>query len=589
MMFVNLLRYIVGMKVKLILSLLLAAFLLVPHSVVLASSDKAFNTTRLNKFGSVAIVLGNKFGFDISGFIIPFFNKERQTAVPDFYPGADFKEGISQYTLPQSKVDLGKIINWNEAENPVFLTALYGAILQTDAEHSNHPEKTDCFITETMERSSDLPDAPTHFQWGQWLNGIYGIRELLPTDEGTGVHDFNRPSLVIAGMNPNEDCKKHELGFELEKAENDTEQLAAFGAGTETEGHEVTTIMTIVEKIIDGIMTLVEEPETEPHKDDVILTMDQKQPWFNFMCNDYWCPGNETSDDSSETDKTGGWTNFLFSFHQQEKVLAASLQPYKIKILNFPQKPIEKSYDAFNQSEYGMKGAGCSVSPYTPEKNIQEDLTLGGKVKIIDRCIPAPTPADMCSIPGTNGQVTGDIAAAVTAAAQQTSIPHCVLDGVAQIEGAYTATSCTPNECGALGPFAITIGYTFSEQNGQCSKDTACNQCAAGSCPNALGETFSGTGLTEADLCNAETAAVAAAQMLKGKASFFGHDLTGTDSDVGNITTAIIAAGNAYFGSNHVFESGSNIEPGCSYGESIVRKYCGYTAYTCGTNNVPVN
>ncbi len=388
MMFVNLLRYRVGMKVKLIISLLLAVFLLVPHSVVLASSDKAFNTTRLNKFGSVAIVLGNKFGFDISGFIIPFFNKERQTAVPDFYPGADFKEGISQYTLPQSKVDLGKIINWNEAENPVFLTALYGAILQTDAEHSNHPEKTDCFITETMEKSSDLPNAPTHFQWGQWLNGIYGIRELLPTDDSTGVHDFNRPSLVIAGMNPNEDCKKHELGFELEKAENDTKKLAAFGAGTETEGHEVTTIMTIVEKIIDGVLTLVEEPETEPHKDDVILTMNQKQPWFNFMCNDYWCPGNETSDDSSKTDITGGWTNFLFSFHQQEKVLAASLQPYKIKILNFPQKPIKKSYDGFNQSEYGMKGAGCSVSPYTPEKNIQEDLTLGGKVKIIDRCLP---------------------------------------------------------------------------------------------------------------------------------------------------------------------------------------------------------
>jgi|GEM_PF-833128 hypothetical protein len=378
----------IGMKARSIALLLLVVFLLVPNSVAFATTDKAFTTARLNKFGSVAIKLGNKFGFDISGFIIPFFNKERQTAVPDFYPGADFKEGISQYTVPQSKLDLGKIINWNASAFPVFLTALYGAILQTDAEHSNHPEKTDCFITTTMEKSSDLPDAPTHFQWGQWLNGVYGIRELLPTDEETGVHDFNRPSLVIAGMNPNEDCKKHEVGFELEKAENDTRQLAAFGAGTETEGVEVTTIMTIVEKIIDGILTLVEEPETEPHKDDVILTMDQKQPWFNFMCNDYWCPGNETGDDSSGTDKTGGWTNFLFSFHQQDKVVAASLQPYKIKILNFPQKPIEKSYDGFNQSEYGMKGAGCSVSPYTPGENIQASLSLGGKVNIIDRCLP---------------------------------------------------------------------------------------------------------------------------------------------------------------------------------------------------------
>ncbi len=373
----------------------IAVFLFILLPPAYASTDKAFTTVRLNKFGSVAIVLGNKFGFDIGGFIVPFFNKEGNMATPDFYPGADFKGSISEYTMPQSKIDLSKIIPWNEQLNPVILTALYGAILKTDAEHSNHPEPTDCYISQGLETSAPNEHAPEHFWNGQFLNAMYGIREITPPDS-SGVIDFNRGQQALAGMNPAEDCKKHNIGFEREKLENDLKKLSQFGDGTMIEGQEMTTIMKIVEFFnkLTGKTELREEPETEPHKDDVILTKDQKLPWYNFMCNDYWCPGNETGDDSSGTEKTGGWTNFLLPVKDQAKVMAASVQSYGINVLGFPQKPLEASYDAFNQSQVGMQKAGCYATPYTPKNNLQEEAAIGGLIKIQDECQPLTTLCD---------------------------------------------------------------------------------------------------------------------------------------------------------------------------------------------------
>ncbi len=377
------------MKRFIIVSILLITSLIFPMPVAHATTDKAFTTVRLNKFGSVAIVIGNKFGFDISSFIIPLVEgQEKEIQTPDFFPGADFKSRISNYNVPQNKVDLGKFIPWSE-DNKITLTSLYGAILRTDAEHSDHPEPTDCIISEDLETSSPLTFAPTHFWNGQFLNGMFGIRPVEPNDGNGGVN-FNRPNLALAGMNPAEDCKKHDPGLDLRPLENFTPKLSHFGEGTNIFGHEIVTIMQTVIKIINGERTEVEEPETEPHKDEVLLTKDQKQPWFNFMCNDYWCPGNETGDDSSNTAKTGGWTNFLLPPKDQEKVLAASLQPHDVEVLGFPQRPLLTSFDAFNQSQVGMKKAGCYSTPFTPKNNPQDDAALGGIEKIQDECQVKP-------------------------------------------------------------------------------------------------------------------------------------------------------------------------------------------------------
>lgn len=194
------------------------------------------------------------------------------------------------------------------------------------------------------------------------------------------------------------------------------------------------------------------------------------------------------------------------------------------------------------------------------------------------------------SEPESENTPTSDSPSQVTEAAATAGIPNCVLDGVYAMESSRGAnSSCTPNVCGAVGPFAITVGFTGSRQGGgQCSKDTACSQCPAGYCPNAI----EGTGLTAADMCDTGKAAAFAARLLKGKADSFGKDLTGTDRDIAgsvDLQDAIIAGGNSYFGSNHTFTSGQNIEPGCSYGESVLKKYCGVSSYICRSRNFDVS
>lgn len=468
------------MKRFIIVSILLIVSLIFPLPVAHATTDKAFTTVRLNKFGSVAIVIGNKFGFDISSFIIPLVEgEEKEIQTPDFFPGADFKSRISNYNIPQNKVDVGKFIPWSE-NNIITLTSLYGAILDTDAEHSDHPEATDCIISEDLETSSPLTWAPTHFWNGQFLNGMLGIRPVEPNDGNGGVN-FNRPNLALAGMNPAEDCKKHDPGIDLRPLENFTPILSHFGEGTNIFGHEVVTIMQTVIKIINGEPTEVEEPETEPHKDEVILTKDQKQPWFNFMCNDYWCPGEETGDDSSNTAKTGGWTNFLLPPKDQEKVLAASLQPHDVEVLGFPQRPLLTSFDAFNQSQVGMKKAACYSTPFTGEdKNIQKDAALGGIETIVEVCNVKPavcgeppvfTGSSSCkqcspnmsgwAEPGTvpGNKLPDNLIKMVEQVGEAFGVPPASILAAMYHEGAFVSTQLSP-DIYQSGPFVGADNWT---------------------------------------------------------------------------------------------------------------------------------
>jgi hypothetical protein len=156
------------------------------------------------------------------------------------------------------------------------------------------------------------------------------------------------------------------------------------------------------------------------------------------------------------------------------------------------------------------------------------------------------TAPGMCTPDGMGniGQQVGNSSTAptsVTAAANAAGIPDCVLNGVYQMESSGgTNVSCTPNVCGAVGAFGITVGFTGSMQNGQCSQNTDCSACAAGYCPNAI----AGTGLTAADMCDTGKAAAFAASLLKGKAGYFGQNLSGTNTDITGSTAlqdAIIA------------------------------------------------
>lgn len=356
---------------------ILLFFLSIPIQSISASNDKSYTTTRLNKGGSVAIILGNKFGFDIAGLIIPFFTKAEEIATPDFIPSADFKQTVEMYQVPQNLWDLGKLIRWDQGANPIYHFAKYGAILFTDADHSDHPPASDCIISEDIEKSSEVVDAPVAFEGSQVLNAMIGLRGIDANE--SGIIDFNKAPTGLEGMDAGEDCKRHDPGIDLLKIENGLRALSRFGGpGTLIEGTEMTTLMRIISYLnrSTGEVEEREVPDVEPTKNRVILTRKQKNDHYNILCNDYWCPSEEIGKGSETADKVGGWTNFLFPAHQQKKVPHASVQGFDVTIAGgFPAGYLPNSNDGFNQSQVGLQMASCYVTPDTSN-------TTGGDIQL---------------------------------------------------------------------------------------------------------------------------------------------------------------------------------------------------------------
>lgn len=369
----------VGRSISIFILLICLA---IPLQTIRASSDKSYTTIRLNKFGSVVIVLGTTFGFDIGGLITPFFTKLGDIAIPNFKPTADWLSGAKGFISPYEYNTDGKHISWDANANPIFYTALYGAILKTDAEHSNHPPPSDCIISTGNEKSSDVEDAPRDFQNAREYDAWLGVNPVDPND--SGIIDFNLPSLQLAGMNGSEDCKKHQPGFEQPPVENDIRAFSQFGGpGTVIEGQEMTTIMKIIE-FFDrktGEVTTKEVPETEPHKDDVILTKNVKQPYHSIQCHHGGCPPNESGKFSGNAAVSGGWTAFLLREEDKKPFTPASVQPYEISIVGFPQKPGDFSYDLKNLSDRRTEQAACYVVPdtsNTTQGDAQAKAAVGG-------------------------------------------------------------------------------------------------------------------------------------------------------------------------------------------------------------------
>jgi hypothetical protein len=136
----------------------------------------------------------------------------------------------------------------------------------------------------------------------------------------------------------------------------------------------------------------------------------------------------------------------------------------------------------------------------------------------------------------------------ITAGNALALVPACVLEGVAKIEGAYDGGApCSPNECGAYGPFQITIG--------NCKP-----ACGASSCPNAA----KALGVTKDQLCDFNSAAYQAARLLTGKSKYFGLMLTNS-TDYKSQQQAIIIAGDSYYGTTKPIARLG----GLSYGEWV--------------------
>ena len=368
------------MKKYFILFLILLG-LSTPLTRTIATDDIAFTTTRLNKFGSVVIRASNLFGFDIAGFVMPFFTKPEEIAAPDFEPANDFTGKINQRIFPQGILDKGKVIPWTD---DITLKSLYGAILKTDQQYSNHPPPTDCFISVTQQKTDPVPFAPSLFQNLESIDAFWGL--MPKKTESDGILNFNRPDKALGGMNPAEDCKKHDFGKELPSVENDTPKLASFQGDVTIQGEIIQTVTEIVTKIIQGFAQLIEKPITEQHKDDVILTEKKRLPWFQFLCHVYKCPGKELGEETAGLDKKGGFANAFFSPEHQIPVIPAGVHPMEISVAGFKQRPFEASFDNENQADWGLRRLGCVAAPY----GMQQKLSVGKTRPIAEFCNPPP-------------------------------------------------------------------------------------------------------------------------------------------------------------------------------------------------------
>lgn len=162
----------------------------------------------------------------------------------------------------------------------------------------------------------------------------------------------------------------------------------------------------------------------------------------------------------------------------------------------------------------------------------------------------------------------GGLSAAITAAAAWAKLPACVLQGVAEIEGAteeMAQSACIPNQCGAAGPFQISVGQDT------CGKKT-CDDCGPnwkGRACNDESWALKAAGGTAADACNINIAAKAAAAVVMGKANGFGVPF---NPSLVNSPSAqrqsIIIASDAYYGVTSPIPRLN----GLSYGEYVYSK-----------------
>lgn len=376
---------------------------------VQASLDKAYTTVRITGFPAVIIKVGESIGYNIAGLIKSFYTKENELAGPDHEPYAKWKDKAFNYFMPQHFID-GKLIRWDANKNSIYYTSLYGAVLKSDAENSNHPEDTECIISEGIERSDPIEYAPLDMETAQFHNAYLGLLELKPNE--TGVIDMNMEPYEIPNMNPNEECGRNDVGSELEPLGDDLTDLSSFGGEAKIEGHEVRDIYTIIQKWIIDHWEEEKDYATEPNRQEVVLTQKKVIPHYECKGNDAGGKPSDIGECAEGSSKTGGWTAFTLLDKDKTDIISSSIQEYIIEITNFIPKKFPARYDLMNIADDRLKKAACYMVPdtsNTTRPNLQDTVVMGDRkdhqLSIRDKCgapeqpSPTPTKADELACP----------------------------------------------------------------------------------------------------------------------------------------------------------------------------------------------
>lgn len=359
--------------------------LLVSPGMTVHAEDTMFTTIRLSKILSTAVRIGNAIGFDIGGLIIPSFNKEPEEAIPNHQATAAYKSRFTQWLTPQNYLDDGKHIPWNAKINPVIPFAFYGAFLRADAEYSDHPEDTECIISEGVQESEPILFLPVDGQKAVEPDSWVGLGTTDPNEDG--IVDFNKKTKLLTSMNPGEDCKKHNLGVAQKPIENGITTLTSFDESKAVIGGQmVENKFNWIIEIINGVEQRTRDFLNTPNPQLAVVIQKRRVGNLNCISHDAGGPGNEMGDCSGESDKTGGWTKFLIPDGRDTPPAEdAAMQEYKLDIgykgRRFGSTKGEFSTALKNQQEVYLKRASCYVSPDTSNTSyddVRKSLVMGG-------------------------------------------------------------------------------------------------------------------------------------------------------------------------------------------------------------------
>ena len=278
-------------------------------------------------------------------------------------------------------------------------------------------------------------------------------------------------------------------------------------------------------------------------------------------------------------EESGGWINNMYRNDGYDPAYTVGLnatfldQPFEVSLLR-KDTTADTTIYALRRVDEAQTFANCNLTTDAEQKlSRNQDINCNKSwVAPLSAENIAATPP---SPENSRGAVTGSVSPikpdAVPAnapanynGAAAKMVPACVLNAVATIEGAFEGgTSCKPDECGAVGPFQVSIG--------QCT-----NACHASSCPaSELPKNVSRT-----DACGWDVGANVAASVLIGKAKYFGYNLT--NASPATQKWAIIFAADAYNGTTHTISrlTSSTGKP-LTYGEWVYA-HCdpSYTSHT---------
>jgi|GEM_PF-6401683 len=477
-------------------------------------------TGKTNATISLPLLTGTLFGYDIAGLIIPKAIKLKENRLPDVHPQAAYFSKMSPWARPI--VVQQKTVNWT---NPQYVSNKYCVKIKLKVPYMGEIGPLYVLTENTTEISEDWEDSRITGQHEEILASWNGLWFKAPSTGGplwgnepdeddaaadvlgvgtwdpNGSYDYNYNTLVVATIYT-ADCGLQGPGEELPPTELDVTRFAQLPGGCsgdncaqfETE-YTGPTITEIVEKIVDGILTLVERIKVVPVPISFAVTAKHRDGLFaNQRPKTGKCSSSATKDAQTGElcDRDGQWTSGFIPRSEYKDVAYHATEEHEVYLSGTAsEKPAVMPMVnlTYHSAEEKTKDASCFGTPLVATLNREKDgdLVYGDNesyTKYMDNCLPEEPM--QCKI-DTWEEIISKLDKAISDAANEygqyipggsatlNRILHVIFDIEVrndntinpELGGTYV---CEENSATAAGPFQIKT-ETYGLVTNQCSSE----------------------------------------------------------------------------------------------------------------------